>query len=656
MMGGLLASHWTSKICSPEEVIRRIKPGMSIFIGTGVAEPRTLVRALMSSKFGNLTDLELIQLVSFGDAISIKELRTQKYRLKTFFSGWVSHRAISDGYVDLIPSRFAWIPELIESGQVPVHAAFVQISPPDKTGNCSLGVAVDVARLAMEKAALVAGEINTLVPRTFGDTFVHVSDFNYLVEAHDAPIYFDRCAVASVHDQVAANVAELIDDHSCIAFSFGPIFEALSRHLADKKHLGVHSPVFTDALMDLVNSGAVTNRFKGTYRGKSLTSYAIGTSNLLAWLDQNPLVEFQAIDKVFSPSVIGRNPSFTAVVAIRKIDLLGRVALPMGKNTVATGPAELADLVSGTNISPGGRTIFALTSRNREDISNILISIKEFPNEFRSRELVDVVVTEYGVARLKGLTLRERAQALIDIAHPGDRPLLVEQAKAAKIIYPDQIYLPESARLYPAEISERYHCRDGTVIGFRAIKPSDEEQMRQLFYRFSDEAVYYRYFGHVKTMPHAKMQQYVNVDWSDTLSVVGLAEDGKPSRLIAEARYIVEKHRPYAEVVFIVDESYQGLGIATHMYRMLIRLAKERGVQGFTADVLFSNLGMMKVFRKGDLPIKAELEEGIYHLLIPFYEARSETSPNAMTRKVGNDTGNQRKSIESTVKAQRASR
>ena len=618
-MSGLLASQWKHKIFPPEEVIRKIKPGMSIFIGTGAAEPRTLVKALLSSTSGNLTDLELVQLVSFGDAISVRELRSQKYRLKTFFEDWVSHSAISDGYVDLIPSRFAWIPELIESGQVPVHAAFVQISPPDKTGNCSLGVAVDVARQAMDKASLVAGEINPRVPRTFGDTFVHVSDFNYLVESRDDPIYFDRCPVAAIHDQVAANVAELIDDRCCIAFSVGPLFEALSHHLAVKKHLGVHSPVFTDALMDLVNSGAVTNRFKGTYRGKSLTSYAIGTSNLLAWLDQNPVVEFQAVDKVFSPSVIGRNPDFTAVVAVRKIDLLGRVALPVGKDTVATGSAEVADLVSGANISPGGRTIFALPSRNSEGISNILISIKDFPNEFRSRESVDVVVTEYGVARLKGCTLRERAQALIEIAHPVYRPLLVEQAKAAKIIYPDQIYLPESARLYPADISERYDCKDGTTVRFRAIKPSDEEQMRRLFYRFSDEAVYYRYFGHVKTMPHAKMQQYVNVDWSDTLSVVGLAEDGKPSRLIAEARYIVEKHRPYAEVVFIVDESHQGLGIATHMYRMLIRLAKERGVQGFTADVLFSNLGMMKVFRKGDLPIKAELEQGIYHLFIPFY-------------------------------------
>jgi acyl-CoA hydrolase/GNAT superfamily N-acetyltransferase len=617
------AEQWNGKIISPEQVIQKIKPGMTIFIGTGVAEPRTLVRTLMNSTAGNLNDLELIQLVSFGDAISMGNLRTQQFRLKTFFSGWVSQDAIMEGRVDLIPSRFAWIPDLIESSHFPVHAAFLQITPPDKHGNCSLGVAVDAARQAMEKATLVVGEINRQVPRTFGDTFVSVSEFTHLVEARDAPIYFDRWPVSTVYDQIADRIAELIEDRSCIAFSVGQLFEALGRHLVDKKHLGVHSPVFTDALMDLVKAGAVTNRSKGTYRGKSLASYAIGTPELFTWLDQNPLVEFQAIDKVFNPSQIGRNAQFTAVVAARKVDLLGRIALQIGKGTVATGPAEVADLVSGAEISPGGRTIFALPSRNRKGIANILISVKEFPNQFTTRESVDVVVTEYGIARLKGFTLRERAQALIDIAHPADRPLLVEQAKAAHIIYPDQIFLADSAHLYPAAVEEISRLRDGTAIRFRPIKPSDEEQMRQLFYRFSDETVYYRYFGHVKAMPHAKMQQYANVDWSNTMSIVGLVEDGDQSRVIAEARYIIERERPFAEVVFVVDEAYQEQGIATYMYRMLVRLARERGVQGFTADVLFSNLGMMKVFRKGGLPVKAELKDGIYHLFIPFYDDRS---------------------------------
>lgn len=618
-MGGIIARLWEDKIVSPDRIAQMIKPGTSIFIGTGVAEPRTLVKTIMNRNFGNLQDLELIQIVSFGDAVSLKALRNQKYRLKTFFSGWVTDDAITEGQVDLVPTRFVWIPRLIESSLIPVNVAFVQITPPDDTGNCSLGVAVDVARQAMDQASLVVGEINNRIPRTFGDTFVHVSDFNYFVMSNDPPIYFDRWPVDPVFDQVAANVAVLIEDGSCIAFSIGPLYEALGRHLKKKQHLGVHSPFFTDALMDLVKSGAVTNRHKETYRGKSLASYAIGTPELLEWLDQNPLVEFQGIDKVFNPAQIGRNPRFVAILHARRVDLSGQIALQVGKGNMATGPSEVMDFFNGAEISTGGRTIFALSSRNRQGMANILPSVKEYPNQCRQCESVDMIVTEYGVARLRGYTLRERAQALIEIAHPDDRPMLIEQAKAQKILYPDQIFLPESAHLYPADILEVHGFKDGIEVRFRPIKPSDEEEMRRLFYRFSNEAVYYRYFGHLKTMPHAKMQEYVNVDWSRTMSIVGLVDnDGQP-RVIAEARYIREDHRPLAEVVFVVDEGYQSLGIATFLYKMLIRLAKERGLLGFTADVLFSNQGMMKVFRKGGWPITAKLENGIYDLTIDFH-------------------------------------
>jgi len=613
-----MPSQWEDKIVTPERAMAKIRPGMSIFIGTGAAEPRTLVKALMESSAGNLQDLELIQLVSLGDAISVKELRTQKYRLKTFFTGWVAGDAITEGQVDLIPSRFAQIPALIESGRIPIDASFVQITSPDASGNCSLGVAVDVARQAMEQSSLVIGEINTRIPRTYGDTFVHVSDFNYLVRATEPPIYLSRWQVDEAYNRLAANIASLVEDGSCIAFSIGPLYEALSLNLVDKHHLGIHSPFFTDALMDLVRSGAVTNRHKETYRGKALASYAIGTPQLMLWLDSNPLVEFQGIDKVFDPLQIGRNPRFMAILPARKVDLAGRIALQIGKGNIATGPAEVRDFFAGAEISPQGRLMFALPSRNLKGRSNILLTARDYPNQCRLRESVDTVITDYGIASLKGLTLRERALALIEIAHPNDQAELIEQAKAEKILYQDQIYRKDSAHLYPTDLKAEHTFKGGVGIRFRPIKPSDEEEMRRLFYRFSDESVYARYFGHIATMPHAKMQEYVNVDWSHTLSIVGLIRAAGQGQIVAEARYIIERNRPYAEIVFIVDESYQGLGVGTYLYEMLMRLGQARGLEGFTADVLFSNLGMMKVFRKGALPVQAVLENGIYHLNIPF--------------------------------------
>jgi len=619
-----VVTDWGKKVVMPDKVFEKIEPGMSIFLGTGVGEPRTLVKHLMASNAANLKDLELIQLFSLGDAISLKALDTNAYRLKTFYSGWVASEAITAGRVDLIPSSFSKIPRLIKTGRIPIDVAFIQITPPNEAGYCSLGVSVDVIREAMEAASIVVGEINPDIPVTFGDTFVSLSDFDYVIRSTEKPIYFSRWPVDDVFDRVAANVASVIEDGSCIAFSLGPLFEALGKHLIYRRNLGVHTPFITDALMDLLNSGAVTNRNKEIFRGKTLACYAFGTAELLAWLNRNPLVEFQGIDKVFNPAQIGLNPRFVAVLPARKVDLSGRVALHFGKGNVTAGPGDAMDLFHGAGLSRGGITVFALPSRNRNQEPNIRLSVEDFPNQFSIRESVDMVISEFGIATLSGRTVRERAQALIEIAHPDDRRELVESAKTQRIIYPDQIFLEASAHLYPAEISSQQSFKENTNIRFRAIKPSDEEEMRRLFYRFSDESVYYRYFSPIRTMPHAEMQEYVNVDFSRAMSIVGLVGEPGHGHIIAEARFIREKSRPWAEVAFIVDEAYQGLGVATYLYKMLIRLAKDRSIQGFTADVLASNKAMMKVFEKGGAIVKAQLEYGVYHLTIPF-DSKQET-------------------------------
>jgi len=596
----------------------KIKPGMSIFIGTGPAEPRTLVKHLMTTDSKAGQDLELIQLVSLGDAITLEELHVQRYRLKTFCTGWVADEAITSGRVDLIPSRFSWIPELIESEQIPIDAAFIQITPPDRLGNCSLGIAVDVARLAMEKASLVVGEINYQIPYTFGDTIMHVSDFTMLVQSTEPPIVFERWPVDDIFKKIAANIEPLIKDGSCLSFSLGSLFEALGPLLVGKQNLGIHSPLFTDALMELITSGAVTNRQKEIFRGKSLTSYVMGTLEMLKWLDRNPMVELQGIDRVFNPSQIGLNPQFVAVIPIRKVDLTGRVALHVGKGTVATGPAEVLDLIHGAEISPGGFVIFALPSRNRQGKPNILGSIERFSNQFAQRQSVDMVVTEFGVAYLKGHTLRERALALIEIAHPDDRLTLMEQAKTKNILYPDQMLQMESAHLQPGEVANEHIFKQSVRIRFRPIKSSDEEGMRRLFYRFSDTSIYSRYFTHIRTMPHAKMQNYVNIDWGQVMSIVGLVGETGRGRIVAEARYIKNPYNDLAELVFFVDEKFHGLGIASYLYAMLIDIGKKRNLQGFTASVLSSNIGMLKVFKKGELAIQIESESGVCELTIPF--------------------------------------
>ncbi len=619
-------AKWRDRFATPDEVLAQIKPGMRIFVGTGVAEPRTLVQSLKASSGLNLQDLELIQLVSLGDTITHPGVGTAQFRLKTFFSGWVASDAISRGRVDLIPCRFSRIPSLFESGRIKVDAAFVQITAPDDAGYASLGVSVDVARLAMEHARIVVGEIQPEMPRTTGDTFVHVSDFHYLVEATEPLLVFPRGQGNEVYDKVAANVASEIEDGSCIAWSMERLFESLWPHLARKKDLGIHTPFFTDSLMDLVKSGAVTNRRKGSFRGKSVTSYAMGSRALMQWLDCNPMVEFQGVDVLGDPERIRRNSRFVGILPVRRVDLTGQVAFLSGRGNLGVGSNVATEFIQGAVTSPGGRVIAALPSRNREGNSNIVLSLGDIPNQYNNPEALDFVATEYGVAHMAGRSVRERAQALIDVAHPDDRAALVEAAKEKKILYRDQIYLADAGHFYPQDLAETSTFKDGLSVRFRAIKPSDEEEMRRLFYRFSSEAVYYRYFSPVKTMPHSKMQEYVNVDFRKAMSIVGLVGESGSGHIIAEGRYVRMADRPWADTAFVVDEEYQKKGIATFLFLFLIEIARGRGIEGFTADVLSSNTSMFKVYEKSPYPVQARLESGVYHLSIPFWETAPDRS------------------------------
>jgi acyl-CoA hydrolase len=609
---------WRSRLSSTDTVLKRVRPGMRIFLSTGLAEPRTFVKSLMGANSANLTDLELIQLVSLSQTIAPQELRGQKYRLKTFFPGKSAHGRVTEGAVDLIPSRFGRIAPLFKSGRIAVDMAVLQVTPPDASGYCSLGVSVDVGRIAMSQAALSVGEINPRVPFTFGDTLVAAEDFDLLMEGTEMPMHLNRPAVHGAYDTLAANVAGLVEDGCCIAFSFGPLYEALAVHLAERRHLGVHSPFMTDALMDLIKSGAVSNRRKGVFHGRSAAAYAIGSRTLMGWLDRNPLVEFHAIERVFNPAMIGRNPHFTAIYPAKAVDLSGQVLLRAGERYAGTGSAEVLDFCSGAEIAPYGRTIFALPSRSPGGRPSIRVSVARGRHPFGLKGSVDLVVTEFGVADLGGRSVRERAQAIIDIAHPDDRAALIEGAKKAGLLYRDQIYLAGSGRLYPSEIHVTHTFKNGQAIRFRPIRPSDEEGMRRLFYRFSNEAVYYRYFTPLRSMPHGRMQAYVNVDWTTTMAIVGLVGPTGQGRIVAEGRFVRELHRPLADLVFLVDPDQQGAGVASFLYRMLADLALQRGLKGFTAEVLFSNQAMMKVFRNGPYPVKAVLENGIYYLTIPF--------------------------------------
>jgi len=613
-----MAKDWQKRLVSPQHVLQYIRPGMTIFLSSGLAEPRTLLKHLIESGLPDTNDLELIQLVSYSGLVSLAEMNYHKYRLKTFFSSWVSTEAMLTGSVDLIPARISQVPRIIKSNRIPIDVAFIQITPPDEAGYCSLGVAMDIAREAMEQASLVVAEINTDIPFTYGDTIVSLSDFDLVVQSTEAPAYFKPRRTDTVTNQVASNIAQIINDGDCISFHAGPLYESLGRHLVHKRHLGIHTAYFTDAMVELVKSGAVSNYRKPIFRGKSVASYALGTSTLMKWLDRNPLVEFQSVEQVFDPVQIGRIPNFVVVERANKVDLLGRMVFSTGKNELISGPGKAADLFSGADMSRGGRTIIGLPSRNAKGKPNVVVMLRNLRNQFHMRESIDAVVTEYGVANLKWRTIRERAQALIDIAHPDDRKQLVEEAKAKKILFQDQIYISDGAHLYPTEATSKQILKNGLHVRFRPIKPSDEEAMRRLFYRFSKKSIYSRFFFPVSTMPHNKIQSYVNIDYQLEMSVVALINEPGQEIIIAEARYAKDEEDGYGDLGFFVDEKYQGLGIAGNLFEMLIRLAQKGTLKGFKAEVLQENRGMIKVLENGGLSMEASLKNGVYNLRMPF--------------------------------------
>ncbi len=611
--------NWKDLIITPQEALASIRPGMTIFLGSGLAEPGTLLNALMQSDHSNTKDIELIQLNSHSDILSFRNLGFQNYRLRTFISGWVASEIAEAGNIDLVPARYSQIPSIFRSQQIPIDAAFIQITPPDASGFCSLGTSVDVAREVMEQASLVIGEINERAPFTFGDTIVSINDFDMLVKSDQPPFSFKRWPVSKITDQVAANMALLIDDGDCISFHTpNALLERLCKYLEKKRHLGIHTPFFTDALMELVKSGAVSNYKKSYLRGKSVASYVLGSPELTNWLHLNPIVELQSIAEVCNPLRIERNPNFTVLFHAEKVDLFGRVTFDIGEGSWSSGPGSAADTISGAELSLNGKTIFGLPSRNEKGESNIITALTDQRNQFQMRESIGMVVTEYGSANLKWRTIRERAQALIDIAHPEDREKLVKEAKQKKILFQDQIFLSKSTKQYPKNLVRRCTFKNGLRVIFRGIRPSDEEAMRRLFYRFSQDTVYKRYFYPITTMPHIKIQEYVNIDYELGQSIVALAGDIDSERIIAEARYVTDDQTDFGEVAFVVDENYQGLGIASYLYKILIQLAKENGLKGFCADVLEGNERMLHVLGKGDVPITKELEGGIYYVKIPF--------------------------------------
>ncbi len=589
---------YEAKKIDPSSLPDLIKPGNRIFLSSGTTPIRAFREILNSGRLASY-DLEFVQLFSSSGLLPPDSCEYANYRLITFRTGEIPPEGTCRDRYDSIPSNQLEIPFIFSSGTLPVDVAIITTSPPDERGYLNLGIAVDVAHIVLKKAPLVIAEVNPNVPATFGETSIHCAQVHHIIESDDPLPERAITPWGPELDRIGWHISNLIQDGSTLVLHAGRAFDAVASHLKGKKRLGIYTNVVSDWVIDLIESGAVSLDRERERGGQVTTSYCYGTRRLYDYVRNNQLFGFYPAARLADPYRMREIPNLISIMNVEKIDLTAASVIFRSGDDLISGYESKFNFAVGTAFSGNGRVIYALRSIDSEGNSNIVASHSRESARLRSTlGVVRYVVTEFGVANLFGKTLRDRALALIDIAHPDHRDALLEEAKAAGYLYPDQIYVTASAVNYPPEYETRKTFKEGLELYIRPIKPSDEEMMRRLFYSFSDEAKYLRYFTNLRTMPHKNMQKYVSIDYRHSLSLVAIYQRGNTERIVAEARFTAYPGASEYDMAFLVDEDCQGKGIGSFMLEYLIRIARERGIQKLTADVLPRNKKMLAVFER----------------------------------------------------------
>jgi len=427
-------STYKSRVVTPQEAARAIKSGNRIFLTGNVSVPQKVLAALVEYA-PQLKNVEICQALTVGSADYVSPAMEGHLRVNSIFISANIRQAVHEGRADFTPVFLSEVPLLFKNGQLPLDVAMIHTSPPDEHGFCSLGVEVGLTKTPAESAKIIIAEVNEQMPRTLGDSFIHVSRLNYIVPV-DYPISELPMGEADPSDtvqRIAEHIAELIPDGATMQLGIGAIPDAVLKFLFDKKDLGIHTELFSDGVIDLVNAGVITNAQKSLHPGKIVAGFIMGTKRLYDWADDNPLIELHRTEYVNDPFVIAQNDRMVAVNSAIEVDLTGQVCADSIGPKLYSGVGGQLDFIYGASRSKGGVPIIALpstnTMRDGTVLSKIASMLKRGAGVVTSRNHVRYIVTEYGVADLYGKTIRDRATQLIGIAHPDFRDDLKEQAQ-----------------------------------------------------------------------------------------------------------------------------------------------------------------------------------------------------------------------------------
>lgn len=588
-----------ARVVSAAEAISFIGNGSRVFLGSGCGEPKHLLKALVDDK--RLQDIMIYQMlaISLADYLGDKSF-TERFSLKLFFVSPTMRSVYTEGRIDYIPTYLSEIPNLFRSREIGLDVAMVQISPPDEFGYGSLGISVDVTKEAVRSAKTVIAQVNPNMPRTMGDTFIHIDEIDYLVP-HEEPLieYIQQEGDIEVAKRIAHYVNELIDDGSTLQVGYGHLPHMLLGYLNDKNDLGIHTNMITDAYVPLYQSGVINNRKKNYIRDRSVAAFCQGTSTVYDYVDNNPRFHFDVADFVNNPNVIARNDNFISLSSAIEVDLTGQVCSDSVGKRVFSGSGDQANFIRGATLSKGGFSIIAIPSTARNGtVSRIVANLSEGAGLASLRADVNFVVTEYGVAQLKGKSIYQRVVELTQIAHPSFREQLIEAAKPYGYISKDQLPPPAIDLMFTEEYKSRVQLPGGRTITFRPLLPSDEIAFRSFFYSLQKETIYLRFFANIDIFSHGMAQQHwASLDYRKYVTLIGLVRSRGTNEVMAIATYAHEND-DYAEVAVVVREDFQSMGVAGHMLKRLEEIAVKNGYKGFTATVLPENKQMVHLFSK----------------------------------------------------------